>query len=106
VCHLQVLHEVAEASDDEGEVGAASSKSGQRQATPRPVADSPLPPDQEAKRRAVLARLGADDSPPAAAAGSGAQGVGTVALQPIAWQLGLASAVTFVQTRKLAYLLT
>ncbi len=72
---LQVLQEVAEASDEEGESGAAS---GQRTLPPaqRPGADSPLPPDQEAKRRQVLARLGAEDEAsiqPAAEAKSAGQ---------------------------------
>lgn len=54
---LQVLQEVAEASDEDEQEGAGQPL---RKAPP-PEADAPLPPDQEAKRRAVLARLAQED---------------------------------------------
>jgi hypothetical protein len=63
----QVLHEVAQASDGEEEEGqeerAGRQLAGGPASAPPPGSQSPLPPDQEAKRRQVLARLAADDGP-------------------------------------------
>ena len=52
---LQVLQEVAEASDEE-EPRAQQAQ----HAPPPPGADAPLPPEMEARRRQVLARLGGE----------------------------------------------